>query len=769
MFKRIMSLFLVVILAASVAACGTGSKDVARQENVSYYVETEIGSNSGLISPGGTRVNSKNQLVVFDRGDGTNTGFVTLDQDGNQAGETLNFSGNVRAFTLDEQDNIHVVTAEPANDNTSLQKLTVISPRGDILLTVELGTFSGAGNMGANMGAQNTGFTDIAVDSAGNIYLPNLAANIQVLDKDGKPVKTLGSQGYSSIDIDSDGNIIAFNQTALNRFIEKLDPSTGKSIWSTNLSGQNSGGIMMGLNKVRFSEGDESIYYLTSQGITKYDSSGNLIETVIDFKSYTILASGYNISDMSVDDSGTMYVVTTSAPAGAGRINDSIKYELYKYSLESGDGIARDQQVITVSVPVSNRALEIAASQFQKDNPGYRIDIQTYPSGDYETYLKNLNTQILSGKGPDIISVAGLPYENYISKNILADLSEMIAGDNSFDMNKYYTNIFDALKYNGKLYVLPTNFTFNIIMANQGILDQESITIDDSRWTWDDFKSVAEKVTKKDGGSVTRAALPSVSSMELLSLFTRDSYINYIDTDIKSANFTSQGFIDLLNTVKSFSDGSLTDSNVKNDMASTLEAAGRGSIVFYPFTIVDYNMYGFMKAAFQEQLTLYNIPSAGAFNGGTFTSNSMYAINRNSKYKAESWELLKILLSDEIQSQSMQGGAMQGGANALAGFSVNNAAQQQKAQQAIDASQSGNMRMTIRSGGGSISLSPAPLSQSDIDYINNFITSLNTYANTDANISNIVQDETRAFFSGNKSAEETAKLIQDRVNIYLKE
>ena len=766
MYKRMISVLMIVILTVSLSACGGGNKNASQNQNEDLisYVETEIGVNSGLKWPGGSRMNSKNQLVVFDKGFGTDSGFVTLDQDGTPTGDSkVSFEGNVKAFDIDEVGKLYVVTAEADNSQT----LSIVNPQGDILKTAELGSFAGM----QTPGMADMGITDIAVDSKGNIYLANSFKNIQVLNKEGQTVNTFGSQGYVSLDIDSEDNLIALNSNMGKRVIEKLNASTGKSIWSVDLSEQGSGAVnMMGLNKIRCSA--EGIYYLTSQNITKYDSNGKPDDIIIDFKSYGILASGYNISDMVIDAEGSIYVSTTSAPAGGVRTNpaaspsDSIKYELYKYSKQSGN-TAQKQEIITISVPASNRALEVAASKFQKENPGYRIEIQSYPSENYETYSKNLNTQILSGKGPDIISVAGLSYENYISKNILADLSEMIAKDKSFDINNYYSNILDALKYNDKLYVIPTSFTFNILMANQGILDQESISIDDSKWTWSDFKAVAEKVSKGN-----RAAMPSVSSSDLLNLFTNGSYSNYIDARTKTANFISQAFTDLLNTVKAFSEGDLTDSNIKNDMASVLEAAGREAIVFYPFSITDYNIYGFMKSAFKEQLSLQNMPSSGG-NGGTFTSNSMYGINRNSKHKDQSWEFIKTLLSDEIQSQSMQGGTTQsqGGARAImGGFSINKAAQQQKGQQAIDATQSGAMKINLRnSSGGSLSLSPAPLTQEDIDYINRFIEGLNTYANADANISSIVQDETRNFFSGGKSVEETTKLIQDRANTYLKE
>lgn len=450
-----------------------------------------------------------------------------------------------------------------------------------------------------------------------------------------------------------------------------------------------------------------------------------------------------------------------------------------KVSQENGDDTVQDQKVITVSVPAANRQLEMAASKFQKEHPEYKLDIQTYPNSDYETYVKNLNTQILSGNGPDIISVAGLPFENYIDRNILADIGELIAKDSSFDMSKYYTNVFDAMKTNGSLYVLPTSFTFNVMMANQEILDQEAIKIDDGHWTWNDFKSASEKVTQKDGaGAGNRAALPGVSSMDMLKLFTSGSYRNYIDADNKNASFASEGFIDLLNTVKAFGDEKLVNSNVQTDTVSILDAAGRGSIVFYPCSIDDYFTYWFMKSALNDHLSLYNIPSAGNSGLRTFTTNSLYAINKNSKHTEIAWEFLKVLLSDEIQSQALREEGSQGKPGAsggednvsVGGFPINRTAQQQKAKLAIDTSKGMKMKIRLKlEGPGEISLNPAAMTQADIDYIDKFISELNTYANADPNIDNIIRDEAKAFFNGDKSAEVTAELIQRRVNTYLGE
>ncbi len=51
------------------------------------------------------------------------------------------------------------------------------------------------------------------------------------------------------------------------------------------------------------------------------------------------------------------------------------------------------------------------------------------------------------------------------------------------------------------------------------------------------------------------------------------------------------------------------------------------------------------------------------------------------------------------------------------------------------------------------------------DYLKS-ITKINKY---DENISNIIKEESDLYFSGSKSADETASVIQSRVSIYLNE
>jgi ABC-type glycerol-3-phosphate transport system substrate-binding protein len=300
-------------------------------------------------------------------------------------------------------------------------------------------------------------------------------------------------------------------------------------------------------------------------------------------------------------------------------------------------------------------------------------------------------------------------------------------------------------------------FNFNALLANKGILDEAGVTIDSSNWTWNDFKTIAEKVVQKDAdGNVIRTALPNVSPSDLLNyiVFLGD-FSKFVDQDKKTASFDSPDFMGMLEFVKSFGDNNLTSKgNPKATMADTIEAAYRGAVVFMPQPMQGYIDYGIAKAMFKGKVSVLSYPSSNASVSGAFNANETYGIASYSKYKDAAWEFIKTLISEEIQSNMQMGG-----------FAINKAAQKKMADQAIDETANGRVKV----GMGSKEFNIEKITQEDVNYIDSMIPKLNKYFSIDNEVVNIVMDETKAYFSGDKSVEETARLIQNRVNTYLNE
>ena len=103
---------------------------------------------------------------------------------------------------------------------------------------------------------------------------------------------------------------------------------------------------------------------------------------------------------------------------------------------------------------------------YQKENPNITIQFVSPKEGDTaerEAEIHQLNTEILSGKGPDLFIMEGNRLTNVnlfpdIEKSIMngafLDLTDVM-DSNGFTAENFYMPLLDAGKLKGKQYILP--------------------------------------------------------------------------------------------------------------------------------------------------------------------------------------------------------------------------------------------------------------------------------------------------------------------------
>mgnify|MGYP001122931723 FL=1 len=140
---------------------------------------------------------------------------------------------------------------------------------------------------------------------------------------------------------------------------------------------------------------------------------------------------------------------------------------LYRYTYDPNVPTVPDKQLKIYSLMESN-AVRQAVSMFQKAHQDVYIRYEIGMSGDdgvtREDAVRNLNTKIMSGEGPDILMLGGLPRASYEEKGILADLSgitEEMSGDAAL-----FPNIIEACRKDGKIYALPVRIQL-LLMAGE--------------------------------------------------------------------------------------------------------------------------------------------------------------------------------------------------------------------------------------------------------------------------------------------------------------
>ena len=184
--------------------------------------------------------------------------------------------------------------------------------------------------------------------------------------------------------------------------------------------------------------------------------------------------------------------------------------------------------------------------EFQETYPNVSIEvIDSEAFSDPEAYVARTTVALLSGEAGDILDLNYLPSFKYSASGVLASLDEWMENAPGFSLEDYYTNVFDAYRYQGKLYSLPYEFDLAGVWLNKSLADQLGVEAGDGIRIMDLLRLYGEA-----------KALPDASEPFYLSSFANWNSLNsfafssFIDEQEKNANFTSEAFQNYLNQLK---------------------------------------------------------------------------------------------------------------------------------------------------------------------------------------------------------------------------
>lgn len=214
-------------------------------------------------------------------------------------------------------------------------------------------------------------------------------------------------------------------------------------------------------------EQEDVIYFAFDGGLYRHVIGGTAIEQIIDGTTSTFGDPSVMLMDMMMLPVGEFEVLYTGM-------------KLYRYTYDPNVPTVPDQQIKVYSL-VENTTVRQAVSMFQKARQDVYIRYEIGMSGEdgvtREDAVRSLNTKMMSGEGPDILLLDGLPQASYEEKGILADLSgvaESMTGDAAL-----FPNIVEACRKDGKLYALPIKIELPLLAGRpedvQKVKDLDSL------------------------------------------------------------------------------------------------------------------------------------------------------------------------------------------------------------------------------------------------------------------------------------------------------
>lgn len=408
-------------------------------------------------------------------------------------------------------------------------------------------------------------------------------------------------------------------------------------------------------------------------------------------------------------------------------------------------------KTVVISVMRSDRLLETAVRKFEELHPNIHIEIREHMAtpkteggmsaaismADMEKYVQTVTTQVISGKGSDLIAMQNLPQDKFVDKKLLVNLYDLMAKETSFDKAKFYSNILKSSQNGDGLYAMPFSFTLDTITGKTDMLKKANITIDDKTWTWDQFREISKKL--KDQLGPDRYAFVNMFPIQLLADYIEDNYGTLVQGG--KPNFDSDLFRSMMKQIKSMYDEDVLQAEFTYDYSKGLFAKSGF-----------YDPESALVNALVPNTHFFASPSVtGTSRGGSFKTSFTLGLNSKSKVQKEAWEFLKFLLSDEMQASPE-----------LKGFPLNKSITDNKLKEAGQKIVNGTLPVPK----GKPSASEV---EERIQSLQKILEGTGTKLDSDMKVLTIVMAEFESYMSGQKSAEEVSKLIQNRANTYLNE
>lgn len=219
-----------------------------------------------------------------------------------------------------------------------------------------------------------------------------------------------------------------------------------------------------------FLAGDEkdSLFYVDDSGIYRYAFGGSVVEQIVDGGLNSINSPDTGLLDMAKDSQGRFYLVVRDYSSG------DEKPRILRYEYSKDVSTVPDTELTVYSLK-ENSFMRQAAAVFQKKYPDIYLNLETGMTGDdaitTTDALKNLNTEIMAGKGPDVVILDGVPEDTYVEKGMLEDLSGILTKVQETD--GILENIMKPYqKEDGSIYSMPLKFAVPMVVGYQEDIDK---------------------------------------------------------------------------------------------------------------------------------------------------------------------------------------------------------------------------------------------------------------------------------------------------------
>ena len=434
--------------------------------------------------------------------------------------------------------------------------------------------------------------------------------------------------------------------------------------------------------------------------------------------------------------------------------SDGVRYELGTLTKTPVEEIP-ERTLLSIGGEYLDLQVKNAIIDFNRTNDTYRLVFKDYSvyntEEDYTLGQKQLDMDVISGVGPDLISLGGTNVEKYMSKGALADLSAMMEEDGDISMDDLLSGPMQGYIEDGKLYAMPYYFHVNTLYGSRELLgDRES-------WTMAEMTDVLMGL--EDG---VRAFQYSTRSAFLSDMI----YYNlglFVDYSKAACTFDSDIFKSLLEaSAKLPEEYDPFDENGEYVYVDEMQQVMNGDVLLSTgYVSGSYDLeYMFNLYTPENGFVRIGYPTESG-SGVLIHASSGVAVAASCQHKDGAWDFIETLLDEDFQGTLWNLPVLESAFDAMMAEEMEPEYYEDENGEKVYFENYGWI------GGTQILIEQ--LTEAQVEEFKAELNAGTPASGYDNEIMQIITEESEAFFTGDKTADEVAELIQNRVSIYLGE
>lgn len=203
-------------------------------------------------------------------------------------------------------------------------------------------------------------------------------------------------------------------------------------------------------------DAEGNYYYMSNSGIYRLASGGTLPEQVLSGSTFAIgLPSNYCRAVCRAANGDFLALVSGGAA-----------FTLYRYHWDETLPALGSGEALTVWSLGDMATVRAAIVELGRANPDVSVEYTPALTRDtttnFDDALRNLNTELLAGGGPDVLILDGIDTTPLLKNNLLLDLSGTV------DTGALVQNVVGPYLTDGAAYILPARYRVPILWGAQG-------------------------------------------------------------------------------------------------------------------------------------------------------------------------------------------------------------------------------------------------------------------------------------------------------------